>query len=122
LIISVTEIEICLFKQIGDFQWDGIPILPPARLRTRRSRNNDVIYNLTYPEINHALWRRDDGITVDSNMSDELCVVFWSRSIATLANTNAEYVYDKSAGRGVTVYVIDSGASLRLPVYSQVSH
>lgn len=93
-----------------------------AALKSRRSKIDDVFYNLTNSGINYKLWRRDDGITVDSSMHDELCVVSWSKSIATLANTNAEYVYDKSAGRGVTVYVIDSGASLRLPVYIQALH
>jgi hypothetical protein len=77
---------------------DGFPLEPKAAAK----------------QTHGAVVRRNSGLVLQSNGGDEM--VFISSALTDLSFYNGNYIYDKSAGQGQTVYVVDSGASLNNPV------
>ena len=55
--------------------------------------------------------RRDRGLTRQSTVLDEMIFISQPKGF-TLGKLKSRYVYDKSAGTGQTVYIVDTGADL----------
>ena len=55
--------------------------------------------------------KRDDGEVNSHKAADEM--VYISLPIGGDVDDYDDFVYDKSAGTGITVYILDSGASFK---------
>jgi hypothetical protein len=62
--------------------------------------------------VSNPLWERKDTSMVKQKKASQELVMFATPEDTSIKKMKGQYVYDRSAGEGIDVYIIDSGAEL----------